>query len=398
MKPTVSVIIPTHNRSHLVSHALDSVFAQEGAGMRFDLEVIVVDDASTDGTAEVIARYPRVRYIRLATCHGVSGARNAGIAASRGPYVAFLDDDDVWGPTKLSLQVAALEAHPDAGVAYGQVLIAGAGRQSVFPDSDAPSGSLFPHLLFVNLCVLPAVLVRRTALDLAGRFTPPPLEDYDMWVRLARRVPFVFVPAVLGIYRTSEGGILGTAVREGGYAAALRRITEDALAGQPDTAMAERLRRGVRASVEIRIADALAARGETAPAWRHLQAGAEQDPGMALIPRNRTTIAHIVGREASQADRPTAAARNLWRTLTCRVPRGGVGTRVALARLLADVYWEVAAARRAGRGCPPSSVLAAQAAAQALLVYPVDAIRWRALLRFLVRSRGGSSATPRGTC
>lgn len=392
MKPTVSVIIPTRNRARVISRALDSVFAQEGAGTRFDLDVTVVDDASTDTTTQVIARYPRVRYIRLATCRGVSGARNAGIEATGGAYLAFLDDDDVWRPNNLSLLAAALHTHPEAGVAYGQVLIAGAGATCVFPGSDAPSGSVLPRLLYVNLCMLQALLVRRTALDLVGRFTAPPLEDYEMWVRLAQRVPFVFVPAVLGIYHASESGVLGTAMRTGQYGSALRRITEGALAAEPQTAAADRLRREVRASVELRIADALAADGRTALAWKHLRCAVEQDPAMVLVPRNRPSIAFIAGREASRWERPTSAARRIWRTMTLRVPRRRIPARIALARLLADVYWEVAVARRAGMGCPRSSTLAAQAAVQALLTYPIDAAKWRALLRVLARHRWWLSA------
>src|SRR6516162_2547473 len=121
-RPLVSVIIATRNRAALLGRALDSVFSQWGLGVEFDLDVIVVDDASTDSTATVVAEYPQVRYLRLSTQRGVSAARNAGIEASRGTFVCFLDDDDVWLPGRLRLQLPVLERHPEAGAVYSQVL------------------------------------------------------------------------------------------------------------------------------------------------------------------------------------------------------------------------------------------------------------------------------------
>src|SRR5262249_38807625 len=95
-KPLVSVIIATHNRATLLPTALDSVYAQKGIGEQFDVEVIVVDDASSDSTSDIVRQsYPSARYIRLPENRGVSGTRNAGLAASQGAFVAFLDDDDV---------------------------------------------------------------------------------------------------------------------------------------------------------------------------------------------------------------------------------------------------------------------------------------------------------------
>lgn len=98
MKPLVSAIIPTHNRATLLAEALASVYAQEGKGEEFDLEVIVVDDASSDATPEVVKRFD-ARYLRFDSNRGLSAARNAGIAASTG--ASFLDDDDLWTPRRL---------------------------------------------------------------------------------------------------------------------------------------------------------------------------------------------------------------------------------------------------------------------------------------------------------
>ena len=106
--PIVSVIIPTHNRANLLKTALDSVYAQEGIGESFEIEVIVVDDASSDNTPDVVLGYP-AKFIRHETNQGASAARNSGIKASQGKYVAFLDDDDLFLPHKLKTQVPVLE-------------------------------------------------------------------------------------------------------------------------------------------------------------------------------------------------------------------------------------------------------------------------------------------------
>ena len=134
--PIVSVVIPTHNRAKLVSEAIDSVYQQEGLGKDFNIEIIVVDDASTDSTSEVIKGFPAVRYIRFSTNLGPAAARNAGIRASTGKYVAFLDDDDIWLPHRLRSQVPMLEANPSVGVVYGHGYTDGDGFSNViWPDA-----------------------------------------------------------------------------------------------------------------------------------------------------------------------------------------------------------------------------------------------------------------------
>src|SRR6185369_16143661 len=117
MMPRVSVIIPTHNRAAFLPAAVDSA---RHAGS--DLEVIVVDDDSTDETSEICQTLPEIRYIRLPRNVGLAGARNAGILASSAEFVAFLDDDDIRLPDSLDSQLRALDASPRAAFCYGRVL------------------------------------------------------------------------------------------------------------------------------------------------------------------------------------------------------------------------------------------------------------------------------------
>src|SRR5512132_3122266 len=110
-----SIIIPTHNRPHLLAGAVESALA---AGS--NIEVIVVDDASTDETASVCTSLRGIKYVRLERNQGVAGARNVGLLASCGEYVTFLDDDDLRLPCSVDEQVKLLELDKEAGLVFGQ--------------------------------------------------------------------------------------------------------------------------------------------------------------------------------------------------------------------------------------------------------------------------------------
>src|SRR5210317_1951921 len=111
-KPLVSVIIPTYNRGWILAEAIDSVLAQDFK----DYELIVVDDGSTDNTREILGRYGRDIVVLAQSNQGVSAARNRGIAACTGKFVAFLDSDDLWLPQKLSRQVNFFNSNTDARI------------------------------------------------------------------------------------------------------------------------------------------------------------------------------------------------------------------------------------------------------------------------------------------
>jgi hypothetical protein len=241
-------------------------------------------------------------------------------------------------------------------------------------------------LLFVNLCMLPAMLVRRSALERVGEFTTDVLEDYELWLRLARHFPFVFLPAVVGVYRPSGEGILSTAMREGRYTEMLERITERALDTLPVDGATGQLRRRVRASVDLRVADACAGRREHELAWRRLQRSVEADPGILLTPGNRSTVAHILCRHVVNERDPTGAARRALSSMTAGL-RAAPDARDHLTQLLADVYWRIAADRAKGVGCRADTRMALAAAVRALGLRPFEIKRWGALLRFSARGR-----------
>lgn len=200
MTPQICVVIPTHNRASLLGGAIESVLASPLLVRAQD--VIVVDDASTDDTAEVAGRYG-VRYERVAG-NGPSGTRNAGLALAEREFVAFLDDDDRWLAGNMAEQLEALSEHPDAAFAYGRVQLTTFDLHpfgTAVPPPPLPSGAIAGFLLLHDL-QLGAILFRRSMLAGVGfdplmRFN----EDLDLLLRLAAVHDAVGVDHVGSLFR-----------------------------------------------------------------------------------------------------------------------------------------------------------------------------------------------------
>ena len=186
--PEVSVILPTMDRWPLLSRALGSVLAQEDV----ELEVIVIDDGSSDGTPARLAAFadPRLRVLCQDTNQGVARARNRGIEEARGEWIAFLDDDDFWAPTCLREHLRSI-ADADASWGYGAAISVGetGPRRVMMPASPE---ELAGGLLQLNLVGPPSTAtVSRDLMRKVGDFDEhlSVIADWDMWVRLSRRAP-----------------------------------------------------------------------------------------------------------------------------------------------------------------------------------------------------------------
>lgn len=197
-RPVVSVVIPTKDRLDLLSQTLRTVLAQD-----VDLEVVAVDDGSSDGTSDWLTGlgHPRLRVVRHDHPRGAGQARNAGIAVARGRWVAFVDDDDLWLPGKLAAQVAAAERQGAVWAYAGSVTVTSEGRLLRVHEAQ-PAADRLP---WVN--VVPGgasnVIARRDALATVGGFDPtiPMVADWDMWIRLQQLGAPAVVAAPLVVYR-----------------------------------------------------------------------------------------------------------------------------------------------------------------------------------------------------
>lgn len=190
MTNRVSVIIPTFNRALFLPQAIDSVIAQTVG----DLEIIIVDDASTDDTVAVVARYagdPRVGYLRNERNAGIARSRNRGIEATSAPFIAMLDSDDVWlDRDKLAMQIAAMSRMANCALLGTDATVIDANGNAVGAIRNLASDRWIRATLFVkNQFVNSSVLIRRSALDDVGMFDEdiPLIEDYELWLRIARR-------------------------------------------------------------------------------------------------------------------------------------------------------------------------------------------------------------------
>ena len=186
--PRVSVIIPTYNHRDYVLLALESVFAQTFT----DYEIIVVNDGSPDGTAELLrplAENGRVRYIEQPNA-GQAAARNRGLAEASGEFIAFLDDDDLWPPDKLAWQVEALDANPDMCLIAGAARVFNGDNPEICIWNDADDELTIAKLCESNPMTSPGqTLIRRHALDAIGGLREDiwGADDWDLYFRLARQ-------------------------------------------------------------------------------------------------------------------------------------------------------------------------------------------------------------------
>ncbi|MGR3540530.1 MAG: glycosyltransferase family 2 protein [Hasllibacter sp.] len=209
--PLVSVVAPCRDRVATAPAAIASVLGQEGP----PLEVIAVDDGSTDGTLEALRAIadPRLRVIENRPPHGVSAARNAGIAVARGTWIAFQDSDDLWRPGKLAAQMARLGAEPEAIGAYCAMRIEnerGERTGRVPAQSPCPEGgALSRRLLTTNVISTQTLIVRADALRRVGGFDAglQALVDWDLALRLAGEGTILAVDEELVVQRFSENSI-----------------------------------------------------------------------------------------------------------------------------------------------------------------------------------------------
>jgi len=201
----VSVIMPVYRGERFVAKAIESVLAQT----YHDFEILIVNDGSPDDSARIVRRFlpnPQIRYIEQQNA-GVAAARNTGIAHANGAFIGLLDQDDVWLPNKLARQVAYFDSHPEVGLVHTRVKCidaAGALRSCVGAIGVHPHKGLCAGRLLLGNGIAPVtVLLRRECIDDVGTFDQrfAPADDWELWMRIARRHPIAFIDEVTACYR-----------------------------------------------------------------------------------------------------------------------------------------------------------------------------------------------------
>lgn len=209
--PTVSVLIPAYNVAPYIAKAIDSALGQSFA----DVEVIVVNDGSTDATADVVGRYrDRIIYVEQEN-RGLAGARNAGLAVARGEFIALLDADDYWPADRLLVMVDALRSHPEAGWATSDsYLVEEENETSATAYGRAPGWGFRTtdqaYWITQHNFIQIHSVIRKTMFDRHGIFDESlrSAEDWDLWIRfLFAGEKVILVPRPLAFYRLRSGSL-----------------------------------------------------------------------------------------------------------------------------------------------------------------------------------------------
>ncbi|MCR4337617.1 MAG: glycosyltransferase, partial [Candidatus Omnitrophica bacterium] len=215
--PKVSVIIPSYNYGQFLGEALTSVLNQSFQ----DYEVLVMDDGSTDQSADVVQSFSTAFAGRLKYFYqdnqGVAASRNNGILKSQGQYIAFLDADDVWLEGTLEKLLAALQAHPECGLVYGNVEIYDVSMKNLIKVRFGADSREIPFsgycvdklFLFGNFIPMDAMMVDRSVFDRVGLFDKRFKcgEDLDMWMRIASQFAIIYIDEILTKLRRHEASL-----------------------------------------------------------------------------------------------------------------------------------------------------------------------------------------------
>ncbi len=218
MQPTVSVIIPTYNRAHYLKDCINSVLTQT---VPVD-EILIVDDGSTDGTADLVSTWgDRITYVPQKNA-GAAAARNLGLLKARGDLIAFQDSDDLWPPEKNALQLEFFKRHPDVEIVFGLMANFKDGQEDTTAEIGNPAvyealkashshvTEMFSLLLQYNMVPTPTVMFRRSCLEKAGLFDVNLriAEDFEYWLRMSSVCRFGFMDHVLLKRRRHDSNLI----------------------------------------------------------------------------------------------------------------------------------------------------------------------------------------------
>lgn len=318
--PTVSVLVTTYNHVNFVRECLDSLLSQTFR----DFEVIITDDASSDGTADRIAAWLSAhalpaRFLRNETNRGLCANRNTALALARGRFICSLSGDDAYEPERLERQVACfMREPPDVALVYSDMRrVDAAGRdlgasfiETELGDEPPPEGDVFGRLMRGCFVPSPAAMVRKSAFDSVGPYDESLFyEDFDMWLRLGHRYRLRYLPDRLVRYRVLADSMSHSLGLRPKLLESTARILQGwegrSAAAEPDRLWhLARIQLLLGRDREARETLARAARA-TPGFWRHMLVWALHLPGVCAIARRVARARHV----ARHATRPALLGR-----------------------------------------------------------------------------------------
>ena len=306
----VSVVITAYNAEEYIAETLTSVCAQTYT----PLEVILVDDGSSDDTAEIVkGRFPAVCYVHQPNS-GQPSARNTGIRKALGKYVAFVDSDDLWLPQKIAKQVEKLERSALAWCYCDSLYFSGTFDNIMYRYSSLMrphSGHAISQLLLGNFISSPTPIIRRDALFDVGLWdeTRTMVEDWNMWLKVAARFPVGYVDEPLAAYRRHAGNMSGGWQLESLLRANLE-VLDNALGYLPDSA--PRLAARARANIYFKIGLAYLNTGKQRDGQRMISKALRNNPFQLRL------YAYML---ASLLPTRLVLSLNRWRHAYCRMAK-----------------------------------------------------------------------------
>lgn len=207
---TLSIITPSFNQARFIERTIRSVLSQNYP----QLEYLVVDGGSTDGTIEILKRYPQIRWISEPD-RGQSDAVNKGFRMTTGEVIGWINSDDTYAPGAFSTALAALEANPDAGMVYGDMNVVDHEDRILMRRRSRPFNLRRLILTGASYIFQPTVFIRREALEAVGQLdiSLRHAMDYDLWIRIGQKFPAVYVPEVLANFRVHPSSKTSTEIQ-----------------------------------------------------------------------------------------------------------------------------------------------------------------------------------------
>ncbi|MGH9628406.1 MAG: glycosyltransferase [Bryobacteraceae bacterium] len=290
--PLISVVIPVYNGSATIRETVESVLSQTHR----NLELIVIDDGSTDDTSDVLASIadPRVHVFSLENA-GIATSRNRGLARCRGQFVSFIDADDLWTPDKLQAQLEALQQAPGAGAAYSWTDYVDENGAFLHQGSHVSlSGDIYAAMLVQNFLENGSnALIRRAVFDSVGDFdesVPKGAEDWEFFIRVARHYTFVPVRKAQVLYRVATNSVSANIHRQ---ECALVEVVNRAFASAPVKLQPLRKRSlaNLYGYLMFRALDSSTDRGRSLTALRCMRKSLASDPRLLLSRPTAMTVA-----------------------------------------------------------------------------------------------------------